>query len=151
MYQLTKQIFGWRGNPSKEELYDVLGIKRSEEMVKSMILKNLHVPKSPTTTPIFEKLQSPVIINFVLRRTIKDLKWKGKKWSWNIIADQSHLIDLWPDLVIWRNKLHMYTGVSSLKKLTALICGKESTRDQPTLETLENVISEFESVARKNN
>ena len=36
-----------------------------------------------------------------------------------------------------------------MEKLTALICGKESTRDQPTLETLENLISEYESVARK--
>ena len=115
LYQLTKQIFGWWGNLRKEELYDVLGIKSPEEMIKSRILRNLNIPKSPTTTPIIEKLQSPVIINFVLRRTIEDLKWKGKKCSWNIIADQSHLIDLWPDLVIWRNKLHMYTRVSSLK------------------------------------
>ena len=135
--------------PQKRRIYDVLSIKSPEEMIKSRILRNLHVPKSHTTTLIIEKLQSPAIINLVPRRTIGDLKWKEKKYNWNIIADQSHLIDLWPDLVIWRNKLRMYTGVSSLEKLTALICGKESTRVQSTLEILENVISEFESVARK--
>ena len=133
----------------KRRIYDVLSIKSHEEMIKSKILRNLHVPKSPTTTLIIEKLQSLVIINLVLRRTIGDLKWKEKKYSWNIIADQSHPIDLWPDLVIWRNKLRMYTGVSSLEKLTTLICGKESKRVQSILEILENVISEFESVARK--
>ena len=37
MYQFTKQIFGVKGNPKKEELYQILNLSNTDELIRRWI------------------------------------------------------------------------------------------------------------------
>ena len=78
LYQLTKNIFGVRGNPSKEILFRLLNLSNTEELINNKIFIGQKVITRSENKHIDETLQISQIINFILDWTMNDLKWKNK-------------------------------------------------------------------------
>ena len=92
LYQLTKDIFGVRGNPSKEILFRLVNLPNTEELINNIIFRGQQVIIMSDNKHIDETLQIPQIINTILDWTINDLKWKKQNWKCNINRNQMHLI-----------------------------------------------------------
>ena len=75
MYQLIKNIFWVRGNPSKEILFRLLNLPNTEELINSIFRGQKDISRS-NNKHIDETLQIPQIINFILDWIMNDLKWK---------------------------------------------------------------------------
>ena len=66
MYQFTKQIFGVKGNPKKEELYQILNLPNTDELIRRRMEGINQEKKLKAHLALSEKYQTPKIINFVI-------------------------------------------------------------------------------------
>ena len=144
LYQLTKNIFGVRGNPSKEILFRLLNLPNTEELINNRIFRGQQVITRSENKHIDETLQIPQIINFILDWTSNDLKWKKQNWSCNINRNQMHLINDCPDMNEWRKEWSEKLRVKSMDKIIDLITSKQWEKEKITIADIVDVIKKFE-------
>ena len=117
MYQFTKQIFGFKGNPKKEELYQILNLPNTDELIRRRMEGINQEKKRNAQVALSKKFQTPKIINFVIDSIVAVYKWKNKKWKCGIIVNQKHLIYECPEMDDWRTDVVKNLKVREIDEL----------------------------------
>ena len=78
LYQLTKQIYGERGNPKRIKLFKSVDILNAEQLVNLRTNRGYSIENFENKEAILECFRSPTVINFLLGTTLSDCRWKGK-------------------------------------------------------------------------
>ena len=78
LFQLTKQICGERENPKRIKLFKSVDILNAEQLVNLRTNRGYSIESFENKEAILECFRSPTVINFLLRTTLSDCRWKGK-------------------------------------------------------------------------
>ena len=119
IYQLTKQIYGIRGNPKREKLYEAVDIPWAEELVRT---RNMKQAKNKYNSEVIKEwYRTSTIINYAIGTTLLDCKWKNWKWNWGIITDHTHLTTSCPKLAEWRVKTIKHFEIWKIEDLAEIL------------------------------